>query len=410
MTPEEDRLLYAFGRNEMKNVVVMFFMAVAYGIFLCLTPLALLVMLRRARTRTIFIQIGVILLLFASVTINTACVLAVILLQLSRGFTRNLDEPILQRFIAADHETLWMFVYQTWAQPIQFVAGDSIIVWRAWIFWRGKRGVQYALLVVLIADAAMAIAFGVWTTEKIYDTIRDPGVGAAMLGASTFLSFGTNLFSTTAIAIRAWQNHRRLAATFSFSGVAGHGQNIRRLESAFFILVESGAFLCLCQFVYAILSVLDGHNGSPLDWGTSLTGTLSQMLAALNPVLVILLVRLRFSMIESDSDLSTTTTTTRGLTHVERIALSERSRSLDLESQGPKTPVKKAAPWKDSEAMGTEARGTWKDARGTWRDPEARAAWRDIPKSEEPWQEPSLYTHASIDGVVVQTVTTQHAL
>ena len=52
--------------------------------------------------------------------------------------------------------------------------------------------------------SAMAIAFGVWTTEKIYDTIRDPGVGAAMLGASTFLSFGTNLFSTAAIAIRAW--------------------------------------------------------------------------------------------------------------------------------------------------------------------------------------------------------------
>ena len=103
-------------------------------------------------------------------------------------------------------------------------------------------------------------------------------------------------------------------------------------------------------------------------------------------------------MIDSDSDLSTTTTTTRGLTHVERIALSQRSRSLDLESQGPKTPVKEAAPWKDSEAM------------GTWRDPEARAAWRDIPKSEEPWQEPSLYTHASIDGVVVQTVTTQHAM
>lgn len=208
MTPEEDRLLYAFGRNEMKNVVVMFFMAVAYGesstirsesdrvhwnsssrvkpapenhpkapssssslnfpgtflaevpgselrvpvhpirlslvlyspfvgVFLCLTPLALLIMLcvhlerdapesaltpalsRRARSRTILIQIGVILLLFASVTINTACVLAVILLQLSRGFTRNLDEPILQRFRAADHETLWMFVYQTWAQPIQ---------------------------------------------------------------------------------------------------------------------------------------------------------------------------------------------------------------------------------------------------------------------------------------------------
>ena len=112
-------------------------------------------------------------------------------------------------------------------------------------------------------------------------------------------------------------------------------------------------------------------------------------------------------MIDSDSDLSTTTTTTRGLTHVERIALSQRSRSLDLESQGPKTPVKEAAPWKDA-----EARGTWKDseARGTWRDPEARTAWRDIPKSEEPWQEPSLYTHASIDGVVVQTVTTQHAL
>ena len=39
MTPEEDRLLYAFGRNEMKNVVVMFFMAVAYGEYQHLHPL-----------------------------------------------------------------------------------------------------------------------------------------------------------------------------------------------------------------------------------------------------------------------------------------------------------------------------------------------------------------------------------
>ncbi|KAL1740438.1 hypothetical protein HDZ31DRAFT_76892 [Schizophyllum fasciatum] len=379
MTPEEDKLLVAFGRSEMKNITVLFFMAVAYGAFLCLTPLALYIMLRRARSRAILVQISVILLLFASVTINTACVLAVILFQLSRGFTRNLDQPLLQRFIAADHETLWMFVYQTWAQPIQFIAGDSIIVWRAWIFWRGRRGVQYALLVVLIADAAMAIAYGVWTTEKIYDSIRNPAVGAAMLGATTFLSFGTNLLSTTAIAVKAWRNHSRLAATFSFSSMSGTGHGIRRMESIFFILVESGVFLCLCQFVYAILSVLDGHNGSPLDWGTSLTGTLCQMLAALNPVLVILLVRLRLSVI--DSSATTTTTTTRGLTNVERIALSERS--IDLESQGPKTPVK---------------------------EPEARGPWRDIPKSESPWQEPSLYTHTSMDGVVVQTVTTQHAL
>ncbi|TRM58318.1 hypothetical protein BD626DRAFT_560096 [Schizophyllum amplum] len=376
MTPEEQRLLLVLGHNEMKNVTVLFFMAVAYGIFLCLTPLALIIMSRRGRTRAVYVQIGVILLLFVSVTVNTACVLGVILLQLSRGFTRNLDEPLLQRFLAADQETMWMFVYQTWAQPIQFVAGDAIVVWRAWTFWRGRRAVQYALLFVLFADAAMAIAYGAWTTRNIYDSIRDPGLGASMLAASTFLSFGVNLVATMAIGFKALQNHRRLAATFSFSSsIAGSGHRVRRTESVFFILVESGALLCVCQFIYAILSVVDNVNGSPLDWASSLFGTVSQMLAALNPVLVILLVRLRLSILDSDQG----ATTTGGVAGIERIALSQRSRSLDLDSQGPKTPESKSPPWREAELKGS-------------------------------WPETSAYSPPSMDGVMIQTVTTSHAL
>ncbi|KAL1733336.1 hypothetical protein EV714DRAFT_246793 [Schizophyllum commune] len=108
---------------------------------------------------------------------------------------------------------------------------------------------------------------------------------------------------------------------------------ITRNEGILFVLVESGAVLCAAQFVYAILALVDTVNLSPVDWARSFLALFCQLLANLNPILVIIIVRLRLSVI----DKTTLHLTTMSEAHSQGAHPSHENE--DVERQD------KAAPW-----------------------------------------------------------------
>lgn len=312
MTPDEKSGLLIFGSHEAKNVSVLIFITIVYGICLCVTPVALYTLLRvhrwfhcnstdisrrREKTRQTVIQLIVVIFLFCVMSLYTASVGLLVIWQISQTLS-HLEEGLTARLMYTDNSLLWNYILETWMQPIQFIAGDAVIIWRAWVFWQSSLLVHIVLVTFLLADTAIAIFSGVYATERILVSLDNPALGADLASATVFLSFGANLVATTLIAIKARQHRQLMREAFPNMSHASSNNRVTRNESVLFVLIESGALLCAAQMAYAILALVDTVNLSPLDWARSFMALFCQLLANMNPILVIIIVRLRMSVID----------------------------------------------------------------------------------------------------------------
>ena len=106
--------------------------------------------------------------LFCIMSLYTASVGQLVIWQISQTLS-HLDEGLSARLMHVDNTSIWNFILETWMQPIQastglvyvssasdaerqFIAGDAVIVWRAWVFWRESHVVHVVLGVFLLAD------------------------------------------------------------------------------------------------------------------------------------------------------------------------------------------------------------------------------------------------------------------
>ncbi|KAL1710820.1 hypothetical protein EV121DRAFT_192064 [Schizophyllum commune] len=229
MTPEEMNGLLIFGTHVTKNVAVLIFIAIVYGICLCITPVAFAALLRRERTRQTVYQLVIVAFLFCIMSLYTASIGQLVIWQISQTLS-HLDEGLSARLMHVDNTSIWNFILETWMQPIQV----------------------------------------------------------------------------------------RACSTFESS-----------------------------QFVYAILALVDTVNLSPVDWARSFLALFCQLLANLNPILVIIIVRLRLSVI----DKTTLQLSTMSEAHSQGAHPSHENE--DVERQD------KAAPWPSGRTgSSAERRGT----------------------------------------------------
>ena len=110
--------------------------------------------------------------LFCIMSLYTASVGQLVIWQISQTLS-HLDEGLSARLMHVDNTSIWNFILETWMQPIQvragltfessqvrktsdverqFFAGDAVIVWRAWVFWRDSHVVHVVLGIFLLAD------------------------------------------------------------------------------------------------------------------------------------------------------------------------------------------------------------------------------------------------------------------
>ncbi|KAM5545307.1 hypothetical protein V8D89_000920 [Ganoderma adspersum] len=119
----------------------------------------------------------------------------------------------------------------------QIILGDGIVCWRAYAVWQGNRFVPCASIVLLLAT------FG--TMVQIYPQL-DPnadGFGSLYEGlpygvATVVLSLSTNIYTTTAVALKAWQ-YRRSLRQYIVTGPI-----VSQAGKALLLIVESGAIYC----------------------------------------------------------------------------------------------------------------------------------------------------------------------
>ncbi|KAM5536302.1 hypothetical protein V8D89_010038, partial [Ganoderma adspersum] len=147
---------------------------------------------------------------------------------------------------------------QTVTLTINVILGDAIVCWRAYAVWQGNR-------IVLCASVALLLTtFGLATVDTTYtctysiihgpdSTQLDPkaiGNGTLYGGvsygvAASMLSLCTNLYATTAVALKAWRSRRFLRRYIVT------GPMVSQTEKVLSLLVESGAIYCAVWILVA---------------------------------------------------------------------------------------------------------------------------------------------------------------
>lgn len=105
-------------------------------------------------------------------------------------------------------------------KPHQFLVGDMIVVWRAWVVWPGHRLARFLLILCACgsigtcralassdnAEATLALAGtvtnGVWEGQSLHGTRQTPELDRTLIVALPLLA--TNLVASILIAIRFW--------------------------------------------------------------------------------------------------------------------------------------------------------------------------------------------------------------
>ncbi|THV05814.1 hypothetical protein K435DRAFT_789846 [Dendrothele bispora CBS 962.96] len=199
-----------------------------------------------------------------------------------------------------------------------FIAADSIVVWRAISLWPEKKYLRYIFGFWIFASACIALADG-FNTVAI--NIRAAGDASKVDGwqkldsSSMLVSLSINVAATTLILIKVWQTRQMWGNTN-----LGRSTPYRILVS----LIECGFLFCAVQAINASVSLHNGNSSSlgSLQMFVQSFAVMSPILAGIYPSIVLLIVH-RQSAIDGGTDLVIFDTT-----------ISDRMPKFDLTQHG----------------------------------------------------------------------------
>ncbi|KAJ7592210.1 hypothetical protein C8J56DRAFT_1131723 [Mycena floridula] len=158
---------------------------------------------------------------------------------------------------------------------LNFLIGDSIVVWRAWVIWTHHSKVHALLLFCLVGS---------------FDTPKFPPTGSRILILILPL-FLTNFVSTLSMGYKVWEYKVEIKQNL------GLPQNKRtKVERVLILLTESGSIYCLLWLSMPVFG-LESSNDQSLSYG--FIAIILPQLVAIYPFIIILLVALEKTNLES---------------------------------------------------------------------------------------------------------------
>ncbi|KAJ7592211.1 hypothetical protein C8J56DRAFT_886918 [Mycena floridula] len=165
---------------------------------------------------------------------------------------------------------------------LNYLIGDSIVVWRAWVIWTHHPRVHILLIVCLVGS------FG--DLSQFSDTPRFPSTGSWTL-ILTLPLFLTNSVSTLSMGYKAWKYKVEIKQTL---GLLHNKRNT--VERVLILLTESGSIYCFLWLSILIFGLASSNNQS-LSY--QLIIVILPQLVAIYPILIILLLALEKANLES---------------------------------------------------------------------------------------------------------------
>ncbi|PBL03953.1 hypothetical protein ARMGADRAFT_39002 [Armillaria gallica] len=218
-----------------------------YGIYTCLfIGSSYLLLLRRKKTKVII----------------TMTVLNIIMWLMSTGHvTLNFEKTFrgffwengIQDSSVLEDDSNPVVLSQLVMECIEFIIGDGIVTWRAWVLWDHDRRILYASSILIMGSVATGIMlFQTLASSSETISIYRNGSTRIWTTSAMVLTLSTNVFATTLIAYRAWV-HRRLIRSLT-SGFHGAAQ-VRGKIDILALLIESGTLYCCTWFAMIFVFV-----------------------------------------------------------------------------------------------------------------------------------------------------------
>ncbi|KAJ7211465.1 hypothetical protein C8J57DRAFT_1733354 [Mycena rebaudengoi] len=173
---------------------------------------------------------------------------------------------------------------------VNYLMSDAIVCWRAWVLYRNNLKVRLLLILCLLASLAGAtthMTFGVLWLKG--DQKFDPSGFHALIQVLPLLV--TNIVATSLMAYKMWQYRQQIKVQLDFPK-----NKKTKVERILVILTESGMIYCLIwiPFLYTILTK-QGEDTT----GYKIVANMIPQLSAIYPVIIILLVSLDRTHLES---------------------------------------------------------------------------------------------------------------
>ncbi|KAL1749145.1 hypothetical protein HDZ31DRAFT_79235 [Schizophyllum fasciatum] len=171
-----------------------------------------------------------------------------------------------------------------------YLVGDLIVVWRAWVVWPDSRAARILLLLCICGSVAGTIMNSVWQAQWTLQGDRGKSALTRTL-TITIPLLVTNFVATVLMGARLWTYRRNIKA-----GLGGQSR-MNRLEGTLLALVES-------SFLYSALWVLFPVTGlqKPIPGQINVYGVIQpayHTIAGIYPTFIVLLVATKRSTVNS---------------------------------------------------------------------------------------------------------------
>ncbi|KAJ7592252.1 hypothetical protein C8J56DRAFT_1162630 [Mycena floridula] len=231
------------------------------------------------------ILIAAVISMFVASTMIASLELTLYLIELS---TLGIDPLNVERSI------INVNLFSETVARLNYLIGDAIVVWRAWVLWTDHPRVHMLLCICLFgtfAGVTVDLAFtSLFALSQFSDTPRSPpnSLRLLILRLPVFL---TNFISTVLTAYKVWEYRVEIKQNLGLS----HNRKTK-VERVLILLTESGSIYCL---LWLSLLVFDLKSSDKESLAYAVIISTVPLLVAIYPVITILLLAFQKANLES---------------------------------------------------------------------------------------------------------------
>ncbi|KAF9255688.1 hypothetical protein L218DRAFT_1008269 [Marasmius fiardii PR-910] len=282
--PLSDADLNSF-RAEMIEIAVSF---VLYGVYAAISIITLYLFIARglhqSKSRVVLLIVTVFMFLLSTCSLALDLkfyLLSFSLYSPSQIHANNLLQPLTKISVA-----LKLF------EQTNYVISDGIVVWRAWVLYPNNLLVKLLLVICMLASVGGTYTDVITSAMRRFHNLYDLGSSLNILELTVPLLV-TNIVSTSLIAFKAWTHRHALK-----QHLASSGSPFTQVQKVMILLVESGSIYCIIWIIYMATTL----NGNAFSEAWQTFAQTLPTLAALYPILIILLVYLETSKEDDTMD------------------------------------------------------------------------------------------------------------
>ncbi|KAF8061864.1 hypothetical protein FPV67DRAFT_1673474 [Lyophyllum atratum] len=284
MTPDERAILHRKGLVFLYNLENTITVTVFYGMFTLLFAISTFTLIQRGlKSRATQVMLVTTVLSFLLSTSRWIVFVTFYAMQIKGILIDSagvLNQDTLNRVV--EQGAPIRLTVQKWEPHLVTIISDGVVIWRTWVLFPDQIWVKLATLALFFGTVSTALGY------QVTDTVAT----VPLFEASLALSLVTNAVSTILILYRLWAHLR------SWRDAGLQRKLTSPVSKVMLVLVESGLVYCTIQALSLALFLAPFKPYSPADIAYNFITQMADVLTAMYPSIIVVLVASQRSMVE----------------------------------------------------------------------------------------------------------------